>query len=73
MKDNLSLIAAAAGGFMLFVALTGILRGTPLVSWQSNSSFYPPSSGLEQGYAIPDRAEPLRQTTNIFNTKNFNN
>ncbi|RCJ24706.1 hypothetical protein A6770_03345 [Nostoc minutum NIES-26] len=34
MKDNLSLIAAAAGGFMLSVALSGILRGTPVTIWQ---------------------------------------
>ncbi|MBH8574699.1 hypothetical protein I8752_17045 [Nostocaceae cyanobacterium CENA369] len=33
MKDNLSLIAAAAGGFMLSVALSGILRGTPVTIW----------------------------------------
>ncbi|WP_026733282.1 hypothetical protein [Fischerella sp. PCC 9605] len=34
MKDNLSLVAAAAGGFMLSVALAGILRGAPVTSWQ---------------------------------------
>ncbi|MBD2773432.1 hypothetical protein [Iningainema tapete] len=33
MKDNISLVAAAAGGFMLSVALSGILHGTPVVSW----------------------------------------
>ncbi len=33
----MSLIAAAAGGFMLSVALSGILRGTPVVSWQEQS------------------------------------
>lgn len=32
MKDNISLIAAAAGGFMLSMALTGILHGTPVTS-----------------------------------------
>lgn len=37
MKDNFSLVAAAAGGFMLSVALSGILRGTPVVSWQAHS------------------------------------
>ncbi len=37
MKDSISLIAAAAGGFMLSVALAGILRGTPLTSWQNSS------------------------------------
>lgn len=30
MKDNLSLIAAATGGFMLSVALAGILKGAPV-------------------------------------------
>jgi hypothetical protein len=38
VKDNFSLIAAAAGGFMLSVALSGVLRGTPVVSWQGHSS-----------------------------------
>jgi hypothetical protein len=32
VKDNLSLIAAAAGGFMLSVALAGILRGAPVTN-----------------------------------------
>ncbi len=41
MKDNMSLIAAAAGGFMLSVALSGILRGTPVVSWQGQSGLRP--------------------------------
>jgi hypothetical protein len=30
VKDKFFLIGAAAGGFMLSVALTGILRGTPV-------------------------------------------
>ncbi|MEA5506589.1 hypothetical protein VB735_26510 [Halotia wernerae UHCC 0503] len=37
MKDNFSLIAAAAGGFMLSVALAGILRGTPVTTLQGQS------------------------------------
>lgn len=41
MKDNISLIAAAAGGFMLSVALTGILRGSPVASLQNQPSFHP--------------------------------
>lgn len=41
MKDNLSLIVAAAGGFMLSVALTGILRGAPVTSFQAKSDFRP--------------------------------
>ncbi|NMG20085.1 hypothetical protein [Brasilonema bromeliae] len=40
MKDNFSLIAAAAGGFMLSVALTGILRGAPVASLQGNPGFH---------------------------------
>ncbi|MDM9583783.1 MULTISPECIES: hypothetical protein [unclassified Nostoc] len=39
MKDNLTLIAAATGGFILSVALAGILRGTPITAWQEQSSF----------------------------------
>jgi hypothetical protein len=41
VKDNISLIAAAAGGFMLCVALTGILRGSPVASLQGQPSFHP--------------------------------
>ncbi|BAY25872.1 hypothetical protein NIES2100_56800 [Calothrix sp. NIES-2100] len=37
MKDNLTLIAAATGGFMLSVALSGILRGAPVTAWQGES------------------------------------
>ena len=73
VKDNLSLIAAAAGGFMLFVALTGILRGTPLVSWQSYSSFYRPIDDQRQPYATPVQAEALWETKNIFNQNIFDN
>lgn len=40
MKDNISLVAAAAGGFMLSIALTGILRGTPVTSWQTQANFH---------------------------------
>ncbi|MEH2163707.1 MAG: hypothetical protein V7K38_22355 [Nostoc sp.] len=39
MKDNLTLIAAATGGFILSVALAGILRGAPITGWQEQSSF----------------------------------
>ncbi|GAX36261.1 hypothetical protein [Nodularia sp. NIES-3585] len=40
MKDNISLIAAATGGFMLSVALSGLLRGTPITAWQEPSSVH---------------------------------
>jgi hypothetical protein len=39
VKDNLTLIAAATGGFILSVALAGILRGAPITAWQEQSSF----------------------------------
>jgi len=39
VKDNLTLIAAATGGFILSVALAGILRGAPVTAWQEQSSF----------------------------------
>ena len=34
MNDNITLIAAATGGLMLSVALSGILKGTPITNWQ---------------------------------------
>ncbi|MBF2063303.1 MAG: hypothetical protein IGS39_02550 [Calothrix sp. C42_A2020_038] len=39
MKDHISLVAAAAGGFMLSVALTGILQGRPVANITSEASF----------------------------------
>ncbi|MGB3755561.1 MAG: hypothetical protein WBA07_04210 [Rivularia sp. (in: cyanobacteria)] len=39
VKDKISLVAAAAGGFMLFVALSGILQGAPVTALQAQDSF----------------------------------
>ena len=39
VKDKISLIAAAAGGFMLFVAMSGILQGAPVMALRSQHSF----------------------------------
>lgn len=39
VKDKISLVAAAAGGFMLFMALSGILQGTPVTALQAQHSF----------------------------------
>ncbi len=39
VKDKISLIAAAAGGFMLFVAISGILQGAPVMALRSQHSF----------------------------------
>ncbi len=36
MKDHISLIAAAAGGFMLSIALSAILKGTPMTNWEQS-------------------------------------
>lgn len=41
MKDKFFLIGAAAGGFMLSVALTGILRGTPVTSFHGQTVVRP--------------------------------
>jgi hypothetical protein len=37
VKDNITLIAAATGGLMLSVALSGILKGAPVTNWQHSS------------------------------------
>jgi hypothetical protein len=41
VKDNITLIAAATGGFMVSVALSGILKGAPITNWQQvhNNSY----------------------------------
>jgi hypothetical protein len=41
VNDNITLIAAATGGFMISVALSGILKGAPVTNWQQahNSSY----------------------------------
>ncbi len=42
MNDNITLIAAATGGFMISVALSGILKGAPITDWQQvQKSSYP--------------------------------
>lgn len=38
MKDNLSLIAAAAGGFMLSIAAAGIIKAAPVISLNAQPS-----------------------------------
>jgi len=40
VKDNLTLIAAATGGFILSIALAGILRGAPVTGWQEQQSSF---------------------------------
>ncbi|WP_138497899.1 hypothetical protein [Nostoc sp. PA-18-2419] len=63
MKDNLTLIAAATGGFMLSVALAGILRGTPVTAWQEQSSIR--TMTVADLRLIPNKTENLE----FFRTK----
>ncbi len=42
MNDNITLIAAATGGFMISIALSGILKGSPIKDWQQvHKTLYP--------------------------------
>jgi hypothetical protein len=63
VKDNFSLIAAAAGGFMLSVALTGVLRGAPVASLEGNPNFHPLTVATLQ--AAPKTSENVE----IFGSK----
>jgi hypothetical protein len=64
VKDNLTLIAAAAGGFMLSIALSGILRGTPVTALQGQSSinYYPATTNFQVASVRSDeQADYLEQ------------
>ena len=39
MRDNISLIAAAVGGFMLTIAVAGIVKAAPVNSLKAQPSF----------------------------------
>jgi hypothetical protein len=42
VNDNITLIAAATGGFMISIALSGILKGSPIKDWQQvHKTLYP--------------------------------
>ena len=42
MNDNITLIAATTGGFMVSLALSGILKGAPIANWQQvHKTSYP--------------------------------
>jgi hypothetical protein len=42
VNDNITLIAAATGGFMISVALSGILKGAPITNLQqAHNTSYP--------------------------------
>lgn len=57
MKDHISLIAAAAGGFMVSVALAGILRGAPVTARHEISSFH--------GSMVTDLRVTTKKTDNL--------
>lgn len=40
MRDRFSLIAATTGGFMLAVALSGIVHATPITAQQNSSATF---------------------------------
>lgn len=61
VKDKISLIAAAAGGFMLFVAITGVLQGAPVTAQLGQHSLYSTKvADLELQKVHPD--EPINYT-----------
>ncbi|GCL41534.1 hypothetical protein NIES80_12290 [Dolichospermum planctonicum] len=42
VNDNITLIAAATGGLVLSLALSGILKGSPITDWQQvHKTSYP--------------------------------
>ncbi|MEH2192974.1 MAG: hypothetical protein V7K98_10060 [Nostoc sp.] len=61
MKDNLTLIAAATGGFILSVALAGILRGAPVTGWQEQSSFRTTNFANSQKWELKASRLPLEE------------
>ncbi len=65
MKDHISLIAAAAGGFMLSIALSAILKGTPMTSWEQSSINSLPMNNLRLVFA-PGNQTPNSRTNSLF-------
>ncbi|MBE8998106.1 hypothetical protein IQ274_07725 [Nostoc sp. LEGE 12447] len=66
MKDNLTLIAAATGGFLLSIALAGILRGAPVTAWQEQSSFRTTTfANLQKSELKASRLLPGKDATRI--------
>lgn len=57
MKDNLSLIAAAAGGFMLSVTLASILHGAPVSAWQGKANVHSSSTNYASSKAVDTKQQ----------------
>lgn len=70
VKDKISLVAAAAGGFMLFVAIAGILQGAPVTARLAQHSFDSSKvADLRLQQVHPD--EPINYT--LLQRFSFNN
>ena len=65
MKDNISLIAAATGGFMLSVAISGIISGASVSSLHSQVKVI--SSGLN--YSHPNFASSKNSGAKLNHSK----
>ena len=66
VRDKISLIAAAAGGFMLFIALTGLFQGAPVTALRVQSSFYSTKSSLNQKAAYRRFEDGFEAFTDSF-------
>lgn len=72
MKDNISLIAAAAGGFMLSIAAAGIIGAAPVTSLKSQPISSTSVEQLQLKPVHPD--EPAEETLNQrFSPENSQN
>jgi hypothetical protein len=84
VKDKISLVAAAAGGFILFVALSGILQGAPVTASRAQHSFdstkvadlqlqkvhpdEPINYTLQQRFSIDNSLERIKQIDGALNS-----
>jgi hypothetical protein len=66
VKDKISLIAAAAGGFMLFVAMSGILQGAPVMALRSQHIDSTKVADLQLQKIHPDEPIDMQQRFPIF-------
>ena len=62
MKDNLTLIAAATGGFMLSVAISGIIHGTNITSSDLQARHHLSSTPVAEVSLTSTKAKKLGKT-----------
>jgi hypothetical protein len=58
VNDNITLIAAAIGGLMLSVAISGILKGAPVTNWQQAYNNLHPIVNVQMSVKIIDIPNP---------------